>query len=144
MSRPPKESESEVAQSCLTLCNPKQCSLPGFCDHGIFQAGVLEWAAISSSRESSQPSDKNPGLLIADRRFRLSHQGSSGHHIWKSIEGVYVVHFVLLVYLILSSRRHVHIRKKIFSQLNAFAIVSLLYLVSKPSKQCSPRKVDIP
>ena len=40
-------SESEVAQSCPTLCNPMDCSLPGSSIHGIFQARVLEWVAIS-------------------------------------------------------------------------------------------------
>ena len=48
---------SEVAQSCLTLCNPVDCSLPGFSNHGIFQARVLEWVAISFSRGSSRPWD---------------------------------------------------------------------------------------
>ena len=47
--------ESEVAQLCLTLCDPMDCSLPGSSVHGIFQARVLEWAAISFSRGSSQP-----------------------------------------------------------------------------------------
>ena len=37
------KSESEVAQSCLTLCDPMDCSPPGSCVHGIFQARVLEW-----------------------------------------------------------------------------------------------------
>ena len=41
------ERESEVAQSCLTLCDPMDCSLPGSSTHGIFQARVLEWVAIS-------------------------------------------------------------------------------------------------
>ena len=41
------ESESEVAQSCPTLCDPMDCSLPGSSVHGIFQAGVLEWVAIA-------------------------------------------------------------------------------------------------
>ena len=50
-------SESEVAQSCPTLCDPVDCSLPGSSVHGIFQAIVLEWIAISFSRESSQPRD---------------------------------------------------------------------------------------
>ena len=45
-------SESEVTQSCLTLCNPMDCSLPGSSVHGIFQARVLEWVAISFSRIS--------------------------------------------------------------------------------------------
>ena len=40
------ESESEVAQSCLTLCNPMDCSLPGSSLHGILQARILEWVAI--------------------------------------------------------------------------------------------------
>ena len=39
------KSESEVAQSCLTLSNPMDCSLPGSSVHGIFQARVLEWGA---------------------------------------------------------------------------------------------------
>ena len=44
------ESESEVAQSCPTLCNPMDCSLPGSSIHGIFQARVMEWSAISISK----------------------------------------------------------------------------------------------
>ena len=43
------KSESEVTQSCLTLCDPMDCSLPGFSVHGIFQARVLEWVAIAFS-----------------------------------------------------------------------------------------------
>ena len=41
------KNESEVAQSCLTLCDPMDCSLPGSSIHGIFQARVLEWGAIA-------------------------------------------------------------------------------------------------
>ena len=43
------KSESEVAQSCPTLSNPMDCSLPGFSIHGILQARVLEWGAIAFS-----------------------------------------------------------------------------------------------
>ena len=43
------KSESEVAQSCLTLRNPMDCSLPGSSVHGILQARVLEWGAIAFS-----------------------------------------------------------------------------------------------
>ena len=46
---------SEVTQSCPTLCNPMDCSLPGSSVHGIFQARVLEWGAIAFSRGSSWP-----------------------------------------------------------------------------------------
>ena len=48
-----------VAQSCLTLCDPLDCSPPCSSVHGILQARVLEWVAISSSRGSSQPRDQN-------------------------------------------------------------------------------------
>ena len=48
---------SEVAQSCPTLCNPVDCSLPGFSVHGILQARILEWVTISFSRGSSRPGD---------------------------------------------------------------------------------------
>ena len=49
--------ESEVAQSCPTLCDPMDCSLPGSSVHGIFKVRVLEWGAVSFSRGSSQPRD---------------------------------------------------------------------------------------
>ena len=41
------KSESEVAQSCPTLIDPMDCSLPDSCVHGIFQAKILEWGAIA-------------------------------------------------------------------------------------------------
>ena len=43
------KSESEVIQSCPTLCDPIDCSLPGSSIHGIFQARVLEWGSIAFS-----------------------------------------------------------------------------------------------
>ena len=66
-----EESESEVAQLCLTLCDPMDCSLPGSPVHGIFQAIVLEWIAISFSRGSSQPRDWTWVSCIVDRRFTI-------------------------------------------------------------------------
>ena len=50
---------SEVAQSCPTLCDPVDWGLPGFSVHGIFQASVLEWVAISFSRGSFWPRGGN-------------------------------------------------------------------------------------
>ena len=47
-----------VVQSCLTLCDPMDCSPPGSSDHGIFQERILEWTAISTFRRSSQPRDQ--------------------------------------------------------------------------------------
>ena len=46
------------AQSCSTICNPMNCSLPGSSVYRIHQARILEWVAISSSRGSSQPKDQ--------------------------------------------------------------------------------------
>ena len=51
-----------IAQSCLTLCNPMDCSPAGSSVHVIFQAKILEWVAISSSRGSSRPQGLNPHL----------------------------------------------------------------------------------
>ena len=57
------KSQSEVTQSCPTLHDPMDCSLPGSSIHGIFQARVLEWGAIAFSRGSSQARDQIPRLL---------------------------------------------------------------------------------
>ena len=65
------ENESEVAQSCPTLCNSMDCSISGFSIHGIFQARVLEWVAISFSRGSSQLRDPTQVSHIVGRRFTI-------------------------------------------------------------------------
>ena len=62
---------SEVTQSCLTLCNPVDCSLPGFSIHGILQVRILEWVTISFSRGSSWPRDWTWVSCIGGRRFNL-------------------------------------------------------------------------
>ena len=49
------KSESEILQSCLTLCDPMDCSLPGSSVHGIFQVRVLEWVAIFFSGNLPDP-----------------------------------------------------------------------------------------
>ena len=61
----------EVAQSCPTLCYPMACSPPGSSVHGIFQARILEWVAISFSRGSSQPRDQTQVSCITGRCFNL-------------------------------------------------------------------------
>ena len=65
---------SEVGQSCPTLCDPIDYSLLGSSVHGIFQARVLEWVAISFSRGSSWPRDRTQVSRPVGRP--LSHQGS--------------------------------------------------------------------
>ena len=78
---------SEVAQSCLTLCDPMDFSLPGSSIRGIFQARLLQWVAISFSRGSSRPRDQTQVSGIAGRRFTLwatreaqSYTGLSNQH----------------------------------------------------------------
>ena len=70
----PEEGEvksSEVIQSCLTLCDPMDCSLSGSSVHEIFQARVLEWIAISFSRGSPRPRKRTRVFRIAGRRFTV-------------------------------------------------------------------------
>ena len=55
------KSESEVAQSCLTLSDPMDCSLSGSSIHGIFQARVLEWGAIAFSERKGMTEDEMVG-----------------------------------------------------------------------------------
>ena len=61
------KNESEVAQSCLTLSDPMDCSLPGSSVHGIFQARVLEWVAIAFSTTT-----QNCGILVPQLETNLA------------------------------------------------------------------------
>ena len=73
---------SEVPQSCPTLCDPMDwCSPPGSSIHGILQARILEWVAISLSRGSSQPRDRTQVSCIVGRRFT----------VWATREAVYSI-----------------------------------------------------
>ena len=66
-----------VVQLCLTLCDPLDCSPPGFPVHEILQARILEWGAIPFPRGSSQPREWNLNLLHCRQiLYHLSHQGS--------------------------------------------------------------------
>ena len=62
---------SEFTQWCPALCDPMDCSLPGSPLHGILQARVLEWVAISFSRGSSWPRDRTRVSSIPGRCFNL-------------------------------------------------------------------------
>ena len=66
-----RKKESEVAQLCPTLCYHMDCSLPGSSNHGILQARILRWVAISFSRGYSQPRDRTRVSRIGGRCFNL-------------------------------------------------------------------------
>ena len=55
---------AQSLQSCLTLCDPMDYSLPGSSVHGIIQARILEWVAVPSSRGFSQPRNRTPVSYI--------------------------------------------------------------------------------
>ena len=63
----PRMKESEVTQSCPTLCNPMDCSLPRSSVHGIFQARVLEWVAISFSNDQPRQHIKKQRHYFANK-----------------------------------------------------------------------------
>ena len=78
------KNESEVAQSCLTLCNPLDCSLPGSPIHGIFQARVPEWGAIAFS----YPSILMLNSLLCHKAFsdspaRMNHFYAFSYLVWR-------------------------------------------------------------
>ena len=63
------KSESEVAQSCPTLSDQRDCSLPGSSIHGIFQARVLEWGAIAFSKSLPYPQPKSTSSYLFIHTF---------------------------------------------------------------------------
>ena len=63
--------EWKIFWSCPTLCNLMDCSLPGSSVHGISQARIPEWVAISFFRGSSQPRDRTQVSCIAGRFFTI-------------------------------------------------------------------------
>ena len=62
---------SEVSQSCLILCDPMDCSLPGSSIHAIFHARILEWVSISFSMGPSWPRDQTRVSDTAGRLFTI-------------------------------------------------------------------------
>ena len=67
----PEKRKVKVAQPCLTLCDPLDCSLPGSSIRGIPQARILEWVAFPFFRGSSQPKDWTQVSCTKGRFFRL-------------------------------------------------------------------------
>ena len=66
-----RQVKMSVAQSCPTLCDSTDCSLPGYFVPGVFQARILEWVAISFSRGSSWPRDRTWVFHTAGRFFTI-------------------------------------------------------------------------
>ena len=86
--------KSIVAQSCLTLCNPMDCNPMGSSVHGILQARILEWVAISYPKGFFHPRDQTGVSCIAGRFFfflnHLNHQGSPSMRETQSLLSAYI------------------------------------------------------
>ena len=76
------KSESEVTQSCPTLSNPIDCSLPGSSTHGIFQARVLEWGAIAFSDDQPRQHIKKQSHYFVNKGPSSQGYGFSSSHVW--------------------------------------------------------------
>ena len=100
-------------QSCATLCNPMGCRRPGSSVHGVFQASILEWVALPSSRGSS-----NPGIEPAAHLFPVLAGGFfTSSATWEAL-----------------STEYIRIMKKNFISLDT----SLIYNFGLVFKQCLP------
>ena len=82
------KSESEVAQSCPTLSNPMDCSLPGSSVHGIFQARVLEWGAIAFSDHLVRVEQNKPLLIATPPRETLPAGSDPSRNTFPSVSEI--------------------------------------------------------
>ena len=101
-----------VTQSCLTFCDPVDCSPPGSSVHGILQARTLEWGAISFSRESSHPrfEPRSPALW-ADALTSEPSQKHTGLVILLPLNLMIVRKFFPLVILLSQHKRWCQIKE---------------------------------
>ena len=86
------ESESEFAQSCPTLCDPMDCSLPGSSVHGIFQARILERAAIFFSK------NQRGGIWRASELVNSWRSRESG--TWRGHQAPHPLPVTLLIFML--------------------------------------------
>ena len=82
--------------SCLTLCDPMDCSLPGSSVHGILQVRILGWIAIPFSRRSSQPRDQIQVSRVAGRFFT----------VWATRDDSSSLHLLCTLFLLLLHQLH--------------------------------------
>ena len=102
-----------VAQLCPTLCDPMDCSPPSSPVHGIFQARILEWVAISFSRESSQPRD-GTSISHTDRQilYHWVNREAPARGYWRSLHPTPQPHYPKVGHALVSSLPKFPGRKK--------------------------------
>ena len=94
---------AKLLQSCLTLCDPIECSPPGSSVHGILQARILEWVAVPSSRGSSWPGDPIPifyGSCLTGRFFTTESPGKLIYHTIHLLIYIYLFMFISLLLIL--------------------------------------------
>ena len=92
----PKWSEVKITQSCLTLCDPMDHSLPGSSVHGILQARILSGLPLPSPEDLPNPGTEPGSPALEQILYHLSHQGSPStcirHWNSKSLYGMYLAY----------------------------------------------------
>ena len=119
----------KVAQSCLTLCDPMDCSLPGSSFHGIFQARILKWVAISFSRISSWPRDWTWVSCIVGRHFTF----------WATYKGILLLvsHWVMSNSLQPLDLQHARLPCA-FSWQNSISLCTASFHIPRPNLPVTP------
>ena len=77
---------AKLLQSCLTLCNPVDCSPSGSSVLGILQARVLEWVVLPPSWKSSQPKDLTHSPVLAGGFFTTGTTWEAQIHAWNGVK----------------------------------------------------------
>ena len=95
-----------VTQSCLTLCNPLDCSLPGSSVHGILQTRILEWVAISFSRRSPWPRNWTHSHLLCLLHSRQILYPLNHWEIPLFIAAVHIVVYFVKIFMAWFERGH--------------------------------------
>ena len=98
-----------VAWFCPTLCDPMDYSLPGSSRHGLLQARILEWVAISFSRRSLQPRDWTQVSCVAGRFFTI--WATREAHFWGDDQAILMVTVSLSISEVESQRYTTHFQK---------------------------------
>ena len=136
----PLESESEVAQSCPTLCDPVDCSPSGSSVRGILQARILEWVAISFSRGSSWPRDQNQVSHIAGRHFTLWATREAHKVSFKFIQWItkYSRNLKMLSNIVFEA----HLHHRFIDVLKTLSHISYQYVGSSPANRIRAREIE--
>ena len=136
----PLESESEVAQSCPTLCDPVDYSPPCSSVHGILQARILEWVAISFSRGSSRHRDWTQVSCIAGRHFTLWATREAHKVTFKFIQ--WIIKYSRNLKLLSNIVFEAHLRHRFIDVLQTLSHISYQYVDISSANRIQAREIE--